>query len=340
MQRDYGRPRRRYQDHGERWTRDDYAGGGRPYEYDRLPDRGPSRWRRDYDDRARRDRGYDRERRVRDHDWGRTRWTGVTGQFDRDFEGRPWDGWYGDNYGYDYYGRASEPNYGRYPTPDQSWRPHPGDYGRFDTFDEPRHDWNPGAERDYGRSYAGRGPRGYQRRDERILEDVCDRLCDDARVDASEIDVRVADGEVILSGTVEDRWQKRLAERVAESVWGVRDVHNQLRIARAPSGDTSSGMARGGNGRPRVHVGMHVLGADGDHLGRVKEVGTDCFLLDRPLARDLYVPLAAVQHVAGDQAVLRVPSDRVDDQGWPHPDVIGDVAAPIANAADTVRPRP
>ena len=36
--------------------------------------------------------------------------------------------------------------------------------------------------------------------------------------------------EVTLTGTVPDRRTKRLVERVAESVRGVADVHNQLRL--------------------------------------------------------------------------------------------------------------
>jgi BON domain-containing protein len=86
--------------------------------------------------------------------------------------------------------------------------------------------------RDTGR-YAGRGPKGYQRSDERIREDVCLRLTDHPEIDATEIEVRVDGGEVTLSGEVDSRPVKRMAEDVAQSVSGVRDVHNQLRIAPA-----------------------------------------------------------------------------------------------------------
>lgn len=78
--------------------------------------------------------------------------------------------------------------------------------------------------------YAGRGPRSYRRSDERICEDVCDRLTDDPRVDASDMDVEVRDGEVTLSGRVRSREEKRRAEDVAASVSGVRDVMNTLRV--------------------------------------------------------------------------------------------------------------
>ena len=80
-------------------------------------------------------------------------------------------------------------------------------------------------------SYRGKGPAGYTRSDERIREAVCEALTDDHDVDATHIDVTVRSGEVILSGTVADRRQKRLAEDCAEQVAGVKDVQNQIRIA-------------------------------------------------------------------------------------------------------------
>ncbi|WP_034386337.1 BON domain-containing protein [Deinococcus sp. YIM 77859] len=79
-------------------------------------------------------------------------------------------------------------------------------------------------------SYRGRGPKGYQRSDERIREEVNDALEDDHSVDASDIEVQVQNGEVTLTGTVSDRQQKRRAEECAERVRGVKDVHNQLRV--------------------------------------------------------------------------------------------------------------
>lgn len=45
--------------------------------------------------------------------------------------------------------------------------------------------------------HKGKGPKGYQRSDERIKEDVCDRLSDDDYLDASDIDVQVTGHEVI-----------------------------------------------------------------------------------------------------------------------------------------------
>lgn len=77
--------------------------------------------------------------------------------------------------------------------------------------------------------HRGRGPKSYVRSDERIREDVNDRLTEDVWIDASDIDVAVANGEVTLSGTVDDRRTKRRAEDVAEDVTGVKHVQNNLR---------------------------------------------------------------------------------------------------------------
>lgn len=79
-------------------------------------------------------------------------------------------------------------------------------------------------------NYRGRGPRNYVRSDERIREDINDRLSDDPDIDASDIEVSVSSGEVTLDGKVTERFAKRHAEDIAESVTGVRHVQNNLRV--------------------------------------------------------------------------------------------------------------
>jgi hypothetical protein len=78
----------------------------------------------------------------------------------------------------------------------------------------------------------GKGPKNYQRSDERIREEISDRLMEHDGIDASDIEVEVKDGEVTLTGTVEEREMKWMAEGVAETVGGVRDVHNRLKTSR------------------------------------------------------------------------------------------------------------
>jgi BON domain-containing protein len=95
------------------------------------------------------------------------------------------------------------------------------------------------GQRDYGEQrwgqemrgpHAGKGPQGFQRSDERIKEMVHEALTDHEHLDATHITVEVQQGEVTLTGTVEDRQTKRLAEDVVERCKGVKDVLNQLRV--------------------------------------------------------------------------------------------------------------
>lgn len=74
----------------------------------------------------------------------------------------------------------------------------------------------------------GKGPKGWQRSDERIREEVCEVLYHSPFVDASDIDVSVMDGIVTLEGMVLDREMKREAERCIDDILGVHDVNNKL----------------------------------------------------------------------------------------------------------------
>lgn len=88
--------------------------------------------------------------------------------------------------------------------------------------------------------HRGKGPRGYKRSDERIREDVSDRLSDDPRIDASEIDVTVESSEVTLAGEVSSKSARRHAEDCAEAVSGVVHVQNNLRVKRVGADLTGS----------------------------------------------------------------------------------------------------
>ena len=94
-----------------------------------------------------------------------------------------------------------------------------------------RDDRRDSPDRSAGRGiYAGRGPKGYQRSDERIQETVSEALARDGDLDASEIEVSVERGEVTLQGSAPNRWSKRLAEDLVQDLPGVREVHNRLRV--------------------------------------------------------------------------------------------------------------
>lgn len=124
-------------------------------------------------------------------------------------------------------------------------------------------------------NHAGRGPKGYRRSDERIKEEVCERLTRSDEVDATNIDVQVNEATVTLTGTVDDRHAKRTAEDIASDVWGAKDVQNQLRVE---SGQSSwgSGSAHTGSSTGTFNTGTSSnrgsqSGSSGTILGLDKE---------------------------------------------------------------------
>ncbi len=196
---------------------------------------------------------FGRDRHRDDRNWGRRddQWAPRNDRF----SGRD-DRYHEDRYGEDRAMRSpdsefetSEPY--RQPT-DEAWRGQPryglSDYDRYAA----RSRFSSNAGRNYGgaidrQGYApspyvpagelrggfyGRGPKGYTRTDERIREDVCERLSWNDEVDATDITVRVESGEVTLEGSVPTRHMKRLAADIAEDVAGVLDVHNVIRATK------------------------------------------------------------------------------------------------------------
>jgi osmotically-inducible protein OsmY len=68
--------------------------------------------------------------------------------------------------------------------------------------------------------------------DERIWEDVHDRLMGHPDFDATEVEIGVEEGLVTLAGRVDSREAKWMAEEITRAVQGVQDVHNRLKVAR------------------------------------------------------------------------------------------------------------
>ena len=92
-----------------------------------------------------------------------------------------------------------------------------------------------------GRSFSGlageiaarsRGPKGYQRSDERIREDICEALISATHLDASEVTVDVENGKVTLRGIVPERRMKHTIEDITAECRGVTDVDNHIRVVR------------------------------------------------------------------------------------------------------------
>lgn len=91
-----------------------------------------------------------------------------------------------------------------------------------------------------------RAPKNYTRSDDRIKEDVNDRLMQ-ADIDPSDIEVSVSSGEVTLTGTACCREDKYQAEIIAEGVLGVNEVVNNLRTKKRGSSEQESGESKPGS---------------------------------------------------------------------------------------------
>lgn len=74
------------------------------------------------------------------------------------------------------------------------------------------------------------GPKGYQRTDEHIREEICDELMQMGHIDSSEVTVEVTAAKVTLEGTVPQRWMKHAIEDLADACPGVQEVDNRVRI--------------------------------------------------------------------------------------------------------------
>ena len=139
-------------------------------------------------------------------DWHDRHWQGVSPGYGR-HSNAPW-----------------REDYGSTGRPDHSQMPDQGNYGS----------WQKQSEG----SFRGQGPKGYQRSDQRIQEDVNDCLTESSILDASGIEIMVREGEVTLSGTVNSRSCKREAEDLADRISGVKHVQNNLRVKEAAKQET------------------------------------------------------------------------------------------------------
>jgi len=268
------------QDRGEYRNGPTYAPGREQWpgsRYDRDRDRGEDRydWERDrpsYSDRSRASGQSmhdwqdddDRDDAGRDSIYrGEDRYASGRGQY----RGSGWESGYG-NGGQGGFRSSWQGGYH-----ESDWSPWRGQrFGGSQQYREHRNQYRPGSADtfsrggEYGRAserggtawsgsmgtnrggHAGKGPKNYKRTDERIQEEVSDRLTDDDMLDASEITVQVRDGDVMLSGTVSTREDKRRAEDLIENCSGVKEVTNNLRITHQDqtAGGNRTGARAGG----------------------------------------------------------------------------------------------
>jgi osmotically-inducible protein OsmY len=76
------------------------------------------------------------------------------------------------------------------------------------------------------------GPKGYQRTDQRMREDICDQLMRTGHIDSSDVTVEVSGAKVRLDGSVPARWMKHAIEDVADGCPGVQDIENRISVKR------------------------------------------------------------------------------------------------------------
>lgn len=78
--------------------------------------------------------------------------------------------------------------------------------------------------------YSGLGPKGYNDAGDPTGQEVASRLTQHGQVDASNIEITIDNGEVLLEGTVDSEETKRLAQEALESIAGVGSVQNLLQV--------------------------------------------------------------------------------------------------------------
>jgi osmotically-inducible protein OsmY len=207
-QEDYSRQQGSSNERGDSRSSREYQGERRGHDDEGRPEYQSSSRQGHYSDV-----GYGSESKGQygqygNREYGDERYGGIEG-YREDISG----GLYGANYG-------PAGDYGRGQNQGQTAQ---GEFGQRTQFS---------SQQSRRRGYRGRGPKGYRRTDERLMEEICDRLTDDDDIDASEIEVRVENCEVTLNGTVDNRDEKRRAEDIAEQVSGVTNVQNNLRVDR------------------------------------------------------------------------------------------------------------
>jgi hypothetical protein len=212
---------------------------------DRNYESDPSQSERDrrFGERGFRDREQSGRQRFAERSW-RDDDEGFGDDFERPgFEGGGQGGWRQEYSPYGQYGQPNDPYRQGRPSGQTGQRvpgqgfPR-GEFGRAQDDFGQRYEPERGASQGFGAygqgrpqgRFTGRGPKGWQRSDESVLERVNETLEQHPDIDASEIEVTIARGEIVLRGTVDDRRMKRLAEDAIENLPGVKDVRNEIRV--------------------------------------------------------------------------------------------------------------
>jgi hypothetical protein len=96
--------------------------------------------------------------------------------------------------------------------------------------DQIRRDYRAGGGAERARRRYPPGPKGYQRSDERMKEDISERLYRAYHIDSSEVVVEVRAGKVTLEGAVPSRHMKHAIEDMVDDCPGVTEIDNRIRV--------------------------------------------------------------------------------------------------------------
>jgi osmotically-inducible protein OsmY len=139
----------------------------------------------------------------------------------RQYGQRPYGQRYGQQHNQPYdqqYGRHFGQQYGQ-------GQPYGQSYGQYYSGVRTSNYQGPG-----GRRFTS-GPKGYQRSDERLKEDISERLMESHHIDSSDVSIDVRGAKVVLDGTVPSRHMKHAIEDLVDACPGVQDIDNRVRVA-------------------------------------------------------------------------------------------------------------
>jgi hypothetical protein len=125
---------------------------------------------------------------------------------------------------------------------------------------------NPVSSRPYARNPYPQGPKGYQRSDERLKEDISERLMQSHQIDCSDVTVDVRGAKVVLEGSVPSRHMKHAIEDLVDVCPGVQDIDNRVRVASPltrPLSQSQSGVGSSGVGSSGAGSNLQPSGATG-----------------------------------------------------------------------------
>lgn len=98
-----------------------------------------------------------------------------------------------------------------------------------------------------------------------------------------------------------------------------RDIRRDRPITPGPRKDIHTMATE----HPRPAVGMEVTATDGKHVGEVKEIGEQGFLVNRRFRRDLHLPFSTIERVVDNQVILKVTEFELDYLSSVSPPITG-----------------